>query len=281
MDKKTLGWSIVAVAAILATLFFGVNYPIPPAPEPTPELDVLGEFESRSLSRPVQLRDVRILQDLAVGGDAAVTGDVSVGDDLTVTDDFAAGGDVTITGGLEVTGGVTGTNVLTTGNQTVGGVKTFTDTGTFSGAVTVGGGYGSTGCTLSTAGVLQCNGAATFDGAVTTGALTSLTPILTKDANYPVVAADSGAIIKNTALVSATFTLPGAVAGLNYCIFNYAGTDVIIAFTDATDVALNEVNSPGDTVTNTTAYDSICLTAIDATNWITISSVGTWADGTS
>lgn len=136
MDKKMLGWGIVAVAAILATLFFGVNYPVPPAPTPAPEIDVLGEFESRSLSRPVQLRDVRILQDLAVGGDATVTGDVSVGDDLTVTDDITAGGDVTITGGLEVTGGVTGTNVLTSGNQTIAGIKTFSTPAAFTGGVT-------------------------------------------------------------------------------------------------------------------------------------------------
>jgi hypothetical protein len=69
------------------------------------------------------------------------------------------------------------------------------------------------------------------------------------------------------------------VAGLNYCVYNSAGTDVIIEFTDATDVALNEVNSPGDSVTNTTAFDNICLAAIDDTNWVTLSSVGTWADG--
>ena len=62
-------------------------------------------------------------------------------------------------------------------------------------------------------------------------------PILTKDANYPVVAADNGAIIKKTALVSATFTLPGAVAGYNVCIYNYAGTDVIIEFTAATETS--------------------------------------------
>lgn len=116
-------------------------------------------------------------------------------------------------------------------------------------------------------------------GAVAAGAIYSSSPVLTKDANYPVVTTDSGAIIKNTAVVSATFTLPAAAAGLNYCIFNYAGSDVIIEFADNADVALNEVNSAGDSVTNTTAYDSICLTAIDAVNWVTLSSVGTWADG--
>lgn len=223
--------------------------------------------ESRAAGNVTTLRSLKVQLDTGVGRD------------LTVANDATVSGDVTVAGGLTVTGGVTGTNVLTTGNQTIGGVKTFTDTGTFSGAVTVGGGYGATGCTLSAAGILQCNGAATFDGAVTTGALTSLVPVLTKDANYPIVAADAGAIIKNTSVVSATFTLPAAAAGLNYCVFNYSGSDVIIEFTDSADVALNEVNSAGDSVTNTTAYDSICLTAIDAVNWVTISSLGTWADG--
>jgi len=126
-SKAQIGWGVVAIAALLATLFFGVNYPIPPAPsEPgLGSLDgIMDEMESRSLSRPVQLRDVRILQDLAVGGDAAVTGDVT------------AGGDVTITGELEVTGGVTGANVLTTGNQTIAGIKTFSTPAAFPGGVT-------------------------------------------------------------------------------------------------------------------------------------------------
>jgi hypothetical protein len=254
--------------------------------------------------------NTEIFRAIIVQNDAAIGNDLAVGNDLSVDNDLV------ITGDLTVTGGITGTNVLTTGNQTVGGVKTFTDTGTFSGAVTVGGGYGSTGCTLSTAGVLQCNGAATTDGALTaasavigggygstgctlstagvlqcngaatidgamtvSGALYNVTPVLTKDAAYAVAVADSGAIIKNTSVVSATFTLPAAAAGLNYCVFNYSGSDVIIEFTDSADVALNEVNSAGDSVTNTTAYDSICLTAIDAVNWITVSSLGTWSDG--
>lgn len=210
----------------------------------------------------------------AVGPNTAIFRAIIVQNDAAIGNDLVIGGDTTIDGDLTVTGGITGTNVLTTGNQTVGGVKTFTETGTFSGAVTVGGGYGSTGCTMSAAGVLQCNGTANIDGA-----LYSVSPVLTKDADYSVTVADTGAIIKNTAVVSATFTLPAAAAGLNYCVFNYAGSDVIIEFADSADVALNEVNSAGDSVTNTTAYDSICLAAIDAVNWITVSSIGTWADG--
>lgn len=104
-----------------------------------------------------------------------------------------------------------------------------------------------------------------------------LDTVLAKTANYTVATTDSGATIKVTGAY--TMTLPAAVAGLRYCIVNYDGSDLTIDFADATDAALNEVNSPGDRVTNTTAYDSICLQAIDATNWMTLSSLGTWSDG--
>lgn len=180
--------------------------------------------------------------------------------------------DLTVQNNASVTG------ALTAGSATVTGAVSAGNS-VVTGAQTVGGGYGSTGCTISTAGVLQCDGAATFGGTLTASGISQTTTILTKSADYAVLVGDTGAIIKNTAAVSATFTLPAAAAGLNYCIYNYAGTDVIIEFTDDTDVALNQVNSPGDSVTNTTAYDSICLTAIDTTNWGTFTIVGTWADG--
>lgn len=284
-SNKQIGWGIVAVGAILATLFFGVNYPVPPAPEPE-ETGVLdGEIslgtEVRGF-RPVQIRALNVAQDLGVGGDA------------TITDDLTAGGDVTITGGLSVTGGVTGTNVLTTGNQTIAGVKTFSTSvavGAVTGPVTI---TGPTAVATATPGVIVNNlGAANnaFEvrdaatpvfvvrngGAVAAQAIYAYAPVTAKIANYTVSTEDTGAIVKSSG--SITMTLPGAVAGLNYCIVNYDGGDLTIEFTDATDVALNEVNSPGDRVTNTTAYDLICLAAIDATNWMTISSVGTWSDG--
>lgn len=109
------------------------------------------------------------------------------------------------------------------------------------------------------------------------GAVNSLAALLVKDADYSVTVADSGSTIKASGAI--TLTLPGAAAGLQYCIVNFTGDDQVIDFADATDVALNEVNSPGDRVTNTTVYDSICLAAIDTTNWVTLSSVGTWSDG--
>ncbi len=83
MDKKMLGWGLVAIVTVLAVTFLGVRLPVPPPPQ-EPVTDVIGELESRSLSRPVQLRDVRILQNLDVDGDATVGGDATVSDDLTV-----------------------------------------------------------------------------------------------------------------------------------------------------------------------------------------------------
>lgn len=110
------------------------------------------------------------------------------------------------------------------------------------------------------------------------GAIYDVKPILAKTSSYAVTAADTGSVIKSSGNI--TMTLPGAAVGLNYCIINYDGGDLVIAFTDATDVAINEVNSPGDRVTNTTALDNICLVAIDTTNWATVgTSIGTWADG--
>ncbi len=114
-------------------------------------------------------------------------------------------------------------------------------------------------------------------GAVNAQSVYSKAPVLAKIADYTVTTADTGAIIYTSNAI--TLTMPGAAAGLQYCVVNYDGADLTIDWTDATDVALNEVNSPGDRVTNTTAYDLICLAAIDATNWMTISSVGTWSDG--
>jgi hypothetical protein len=126
---------------------------------------------------------------------------------------------------------------------------------------------------IDRSGNLSASGTGTF-----TGAIYGPVPVLAKIANYSVTAADSGAIIKSSGNI--TLTLPGAAVGLNYCIVNYDGGDLKIEFTDSADVAINEVNSPGDSVTNTTAFDNICLAAIDTTNWATIgTSIGTWADG--
>jgi hypothetical protein len=154
------------------------------------------------------------------------------------------------------------------------------NTGSSSGALTLGGGSGtvainSSDWDISTTGAMTGIGSIAADGAIY-----GLKPVLTKDANYPVTAADSGASIKNTSIVSATFTLPAAAAGLNYCFYNYSGSDVVIDPVDGVDVILKLTNSPGDSLTNTTQFDSVCLVALDATNWVNLETgIGTWADG--
>lgn len=185
--------------------------------------------------------------------------------ELTTTGAFS------VTGLLEADGGITVDDTA----------FTVTDA---TGATTMAGGYNSSGCTVSAAGALSCDGAVKLDSTLGVTGTTSLAgmtnmkvAVLAKIANYPVTVADTGAVIQTSGNI--TLTLPAAAAGLNYCVVNYSGGDLTLDLTDAADVFLNETNSPGERVTNTTALDSICVTAIDAINWMTLSSLGTWADG--
>lgn len=229
-------------------------------------------------------------------GVAAVGGpNTAIFKSIIVQNDTAIGGELVVGGGLTVTGGITGTNVLTTGDQTVAGIKTFSTPAVLSGGIT--GPLSITGptavATATPAAIVNNLGAGNVSfevrdsatpvfkvlngGSVSANAIYSYVPVAAKTGNYTVLSTDTGSTIKVSGAY--TMTLPAAAAGYNFCIVNYDGSDLTIDFTDATDVALNEVNSPGDRVTNTTAFDSICLQAIDTTNWVTISSLGTWADG--
>ena len=280
-DKQKTALISIALSAIVAVLaVFGYNVVVV-----QPEVAALNA-QIDQLQQPPE-------EPAGAVGDTNLTNLVLSGD-LTVGDDAAVTGDMAITGGLSVTGGVTGTNVLVTGNQTIAGIKTFSTAiavGAVTGPVTL---TGPTAVATATpAAVVNNLGAANVSfevrdsatpvfqvlngGSVAAGAIYGKAPLVTKDASYAVTAADTGSVIKASGAI--TLTLPGAAAGLSYCIVNFTGDDQVIDFTDSADVALNEVNSPGDRVTNTTVYDNICLTAIDATNWSTISSVGTWADG--
>lgn len=263
MKRKT--WATVALVAIIALI--AVTACQAPTTAPTGPVHVVLDNAG----------------DLGAGGElpASAAGDTNLTNLVT-------SGDVTVGGGLTVTGGVTGTNVLVTGNQTIAGIKTFSTpavipviTGPTAAATGVPGVYVNN---LGAANVsFEVRDAATpvfqvlNGGAVAANAVYSYVPVSAKTGNYTVTTADTGLTIKSSGAI--TMTLPGAVAGLQYCIVNFDGSDLTLDVTDTADVFLNEVNSPGDRVTNTTAFDSICVRAIDATNWVTISSLGTWADG--
>ncbi len=93
-------------------------------------------------------------------------------------------------------------------------------------------------------------------------------------------AVNSGAVVMNVASAGATtFTLPTAAAGLQY-------TFVDNSLTGGDDLTITA--SSGDTINSGTAAGSIgntadvfnqtiTLLALDATNWITIASSGTWS----
>src|SRR3990172_4177624 len=102
-------------------------------------------------------------------------------------------------------GDVTVTNTLTAAALTVNGA--FTPTGGLTSAV-IGGGYGSTGATISAAGVVQANGALTVDGASTlTGAVT-MSAAATVGTTLGVTGATT---LASTLAVTGASTLTGAV----------------------------------------------------------------------
>ncbi len=91
--------------------------------------------------------------------------------------------DIELSGGLTAAGNITAAafsptfssaaNITASTSISDGGSLDVAGASGLIGSVTIGGGFGNTGCTLSGAGVLQCNGAATIGGAATiTGALT-------------------------------------------------------------------------------------------------------------
>ena len=104
----------------------------------------------------------------------------------------------------------------------VTGTMGVSGTSALAGAVSIGGGYGSTGITLSDAGVIQANGAMTIDGASTlTGAITAsstaaIAGTTTIGGGYGatgVTLTDAGVVQMNGALtVDGASTLTGAVS---------------------------------------------------------------------
>jgi hypothetical protein len=134
------------------------------------------------------------LNDATVGG-----GYGSTGVTISAAGVIQANGAITSDGA--VTGGSLTDGTLTASSGALTGVTTITTSSTAAlNDATVGGGYGSTGVTISAAGVIQANGAITSDGAITGGSLTDGTATLS-----------SGSI---TGGVAATFSGAGTFGSL-------------------------------------------------------------------
>jgi len=84
--------------------------------------------------------------------------------------------------------------------------------GLTAGSAVVGGGYGSTGCTLSAAGDLACNGAAVIDGNV------AITGTLQYGALYPLGFASSGQqVVYGTSTITTTLSVPHGLTTVTFC----------------------------------------------------------------
>lgn len=203
---------------------------------------------------------------------ANTTGDTSIGGTLGVTGATTLAGALAANGGLSVDSSAFSVEDAT-GNTVVSGTLTVSDTANLNGGLAMDTdkfAVANTTGNTTIAGTLKVAGAANL--------VLDATAITT---DTVLTAADSGTYIafKNQDTFSVQVDLPAAAAGLNVCFFNYDGDDVVINPDDADQIVVL-TNAAGDSLTNTTAGDAICLVALDATDWMAVPGVtGTWSDG--
>lgn len=133
-SKAQIGWALVVAAALLATLFFGVNYPIPDPPAaPVIESRAAGNVDVVKALRVVnyienqgtltQAGNATFGGTVAVTGASNWTGNASFAGDATVTDDLVVGSSLSA---------AKQTNITVTNNMTI------TLTGSFTGLTAAG-----------------------------------------------------------------------------------------------------------------------------------------------
>lgn len=139
---------------------------------------------------------------------------------------------------------------------------------TLNSSLAVGGGYGSTGCTLSAAGVLQCNGAATIDGAATvTGNATFSAFIVRSSAS--ITPTDGGTLTPTAEIMTLTpagalgTALGACTTGYSTILYNSVNANVVITDTG------NFIGAGNATLGQ---YDALRLICIDS-KWVQVSAV--------
>jgi hypothetical protein len=77
-----------------------------------------------------------------------------------------------------------------------------------------------------------------------------------------------------------TWNLPGAAAGMSFCVYSTTAAAIVINPDNSDVIVLNGTAlSAGDSITSASgAGDFVCLVALDATNWYTMGRSGTWTD---
>lgn len=171
-----------------------------------------------------------------------------------------------------------------TGTVTIGGAGAQAiDIGNGAAAKTVT--LGSTNTTSTTtinagSGGVVVAGNMTGGGTVTAGGFLKT---VTNDTDaHAVLAAESGIVLTNAGAGGPfAHTLPSAVAGLNYCFVVMAAQELRV--TPAAGDVINIAGTAGDAAEYWTANaigESLCLVAVDVTNWIATSYTGTWTQET-
>lgn len=150
--------------------------------------------------------------------------------------------------------------------------------GTGAGAITLTSTAG--GITLNASSGITTGDAVTGDG---TAALGGFLKTVTDDTDGKVLAVtESGTVQTNAGSGgAAAWTLPAAAAGLEYCFVVMAAQE--LRPTPAAGDVINIAGVAGDAAEYWTANavgESLCLVAVDGTNWVATSYTGTWTQQT-
>jgi len=99
-----------------------------------------------------------------------------------------------------------------------------------------------------------------------------------KDTSYGVTSADNLVVFTNEgALGLVTFTLPTAVAGLQYSFVTIDGDGIRIDANTGDTIRIDTaVSASAGYIQGTTIGETITLVAVNATEWVALSYVGTW-----
>jgi hypothetical protein len=109
------------------------------------------------------------------------------------------------------------------------------------------------------------------------GTLKAQVVVSEKAANYPVLTTDSRTVFTNEGTTSGqpTMTLPSATKGLHYTFIVQDANGMVVAAAPGDTIRI--ASDDGVYIVSSTVGSSVVLVAVNATEWIAISSTGTWA----
>jgi len=268
-SKGQIGWGIVVVAMVLASLFFGVKMPIPPAPEPTP---VVEPEQPAAMVSDAFYQSLIVDKELTSNGTSAFNGAVQFNGSVTggaVTNDLNGGPFILDpTGNTILRAQVDDTVTLTSASATgTWGVKT--------GNLTVGAGTPGLALNGQDAYVsdhLEVDGAAQFDGAVTTTSTLAADGGLTVDTSNFTVSGTTGAVASASSMGVGTWVKLGAQTAISVTAgLTIAPTGTYQPLTSAGAKACSTTTCIAN---GTTAGDLLILRNANASDVITIDGTG-------